>query len=175
MATLLKNAEQRPATTAKEERARDAALAMQEYEAEKLAISAKTARLRALRLAKEAEARERTSTKNTRTKTAISSFCCLSGLTSEPTFNAWSETRGNRGFTFYDLSGDVLKCAARRSGRMVHLHHCVSGAARYSGDVRTARARLISWRPDELWHQPVRGLSPSWPLRRPYPEGREAR
>ena len=64
MATLLKNAEQRPATTAKEERARDAALAMQEYEAEKLAICAKTARLRALRLAKEAEARERTSTKN---------------------------------------------------------------------------------------------------------------
>jgi len=73
VATLLKNAEQRPATTAKEERARDAALAMQEYEAEKLAICAKTARLRALRLAKEAEARERTSTKNTRTKTAISS------------------------------------------------------------------------------------------------------
>jgi hypothetical protein len=38
----------------KEERARDAALAMREYEAEKLAVRAKTARLRALRLAKEA-------------------------------------------------------------------------------------------------------------------------
>jgi len=64
VATLFKNAEQRPATTAKEERARDAALAMQEYEAEKLAIGIKTARLRALRLAKEAESNERTKRKN---------------------------------------------------------------------------------------------------------------
>lgn len=39
----------------KEERARDAALAVREYEAEKLAVLAKTARLRALRLAREAE------------------------------------------------------------------------------------------------------------------------
>ena len=39
----------------REERARDAALAVQEYEAEKLAVLAKTARLRELRLAKEAE------------------------------------------------------------------------------------------------------------------------
>jgi hypothetical protein len=51
MATTLKNARQRATMAAKEERARDAALAMQEYEAEKLAIGIKTARLRALRLA----------------------------------------------------------------------------------------------------------------------------
>ena len=39
----------------KQERERDAAQAVQDYEAEKQAIDAKTARLRALRLAKEAE------------------------------------------------------------------------------------------------------------------------
>ena len=39
----------------KEERARDAELAMREYEAERLAVRANTARLRALRLAQEAE------------------------------------------------------------------------------------------------------------------------
>jgi hypothetical protein len=55
MATPVKNAPQRASMAAKEERARDAALAMQEYEVEKLAIRAKTACLRALRLAKEAE------------------------------------------------------------------------------------------------------------------------
>jgi hypothetical protein len=50
MATALKNAQQRAnMAAAKEERARDAALALQEYEAEKLAIGIKTARLRALR------------------------------------------------------------------------------------------------------------------------------
>jgi hypothetical protein len=38
----------------KEMRAQDAALAMKEYQAERLAIQARTARLRALRLAKEA-------------------------------------------------------------------------------------------------------------------------
>ncbi len=38
----------------KEQRARDAALAMQEYEAEKRAAAEKTARLRELRLAREA-------------------------------------------------------------------------------------------------------------------------
>lgn len=37
----------------KEQRARDAALATREYEAERLAVLDKTARLRALRLAKE--------------------------------------------------------------------------------------------------------------------------
>src|SRR4249920_3965690 len=48
-----KNAQQRAVMTAKEERARDAALAMREYEANKLAVRTNTARLRALRLAKE--------------------------------------------------------------------------------------------------------------------------
>ena len=65
MVTTLKNAQQRAATAATEERARDAALAMQEYEAEKLAIGIKTAR-RALRLAKEAESTKR---KNPGTRT----------------------------------------------------------------------------------------------------------
>jgi hypothetical protein len=56
LVTILKNADQRSAMAAKkDERARDAALAMREYEAEKLAVHANTARLRALRLAKEAE------------------------------------------------------------------------------------------------------------------------
>jgi hypothetical protein len=63
MATMLKNAQQRAAMTAKEERARDAALAMREYQAEKLAVRAKTARLRALRLAKETENRQHTNKK----------------------------------------------------------------------------------------------------------------
>lgn len=50
-----KTAEVRAArTAAREERARDAALARQQYEADKLAVLDKTARLRALRLAKEA-------------------------------------------------------------------------------------------------------------------------
>ena len=66
MATTLKNAQQRATMAAKEERARDAALAMQEYEAEKLAIGIKTVRLRALRLAKEAESTKR---KNPGTRT----------------------------------------------------------------------------------------------------------
>ncbi len=39
---------------AREARARDAALAMRDYQAEVLAVRARTARLRALRLAKEA-------------------------------------------------------------------------------------------------------------------------
>ena len=64
MATTVKDARQLATMAAKEERARDAALAMQEYEAEKLAIGIKTARLRALRLAKEAESNERTKRKN---------------------------------------------------------------------------------------------------------------
>jgi hypothetical protein len=55
MATVVKNAQQRAATVAlKEERAREAARAMRDYEVERLAIRANTARLRALRLAKEA-------------------------------------------------------------------------------------------------------------------------
>lgn len=58
-----KNAQQRAVMTAKEERARDAALAMREYEANKLAVRTNTARLRALRLAKEAETTQPTKTK----------------------------------------------------------------------------------------------------------------
>ncbi len=63
MATMLKTAKQRAAMTAKEERTRDAALAMQEYEAEKLAVRTKTARLRALRLSREAENKQCTNKK----------------------------------------------------------------------------------------------------------------
>jgi hypothetical protein len=63
MATMLKNAQQRAAMTAKEERARDAALARREYDANQLAVRTKTARLRALRLAKEAENRQYMNTK----------------------------------------------------------------------------------------------------------------
>lgn len=54
MTSMTKNAETREArTAAREERARDAALAMQQYEADKQAVLDKTARLRAQRLAKE--------------------------------------------------------------------------------------------------------------------------
>ena len=63
MATMLKNAQQRAAMTAKEERMRDAMLAVREYEANKLAVRTNTARLRALRLAKEAENRQYTNAK----------------------------------------------------------------------------------------------------------------
>ncbi len=52
-----KTAEQRASAAAmKERRAQDAAQAMRDYEAKRVATLAKTARLRALRLAKEAEA-----------------------------------------------------------------------------------------------------------------------
>jgi hypothetical protein len=67
MTTILRNVQQRAA--AKEERARDAALAMREYEADKLAVDLKTARLRALHLAKEAETSKRTKRKNLGTRT----------------------------------------------------------------------------------------------------------
>jgi hypothetical protein len=53
MATALKDVRQRAAAM-REERARDAAQAVRDYEADKLAVRANTARLRALRLAKEA-------------------------------------------------------------------------------------------------------------------------
>jgi hypothetical protein len=57
--SLLKNSAELAAKAAvKEERARDAARAMREYQAERAATLAKTARLRALRLAKESEAAE---------------------------------------------------------------------------------------------------------------------
>ena len=46
------------AAAMKERRARDAAQAMRDHEAKRVAVLAKTARLRAMRLAKEAEARQ---------------------------------------------------------------------------------------------------------------------
>jgi hypothetical protein len=53
--TATKDAEARTVKSeTKEERARDAAQAMQDYQAERRAVLAKTARLRAERLAKEA-------------------------------------------------------------------------------------------------------------------------
>jgi hypothetical protein len=56
MATTSKDAQQRSAAAAvKAERALDKVTAMQEYEAEEAALRANTERLRALRLAKEAE------------------------------------------------------------------------------------------------------------------------
>jgi hypothetical protein len=65
MATILKNAQPRTAMAVmKEERARDAALAMREYEAEKVAVLSNTERLRALRLAKEARNRQQTKTES---------------------------------------------------------------------------------------------------------------
>jgi hypothetical protein len=58
MATPSKDAQQRSAAAAvKAERALDKAAAMQEYEAEALALQANTERLRALRLAREAESK----------------------------------------------------------------------------------------------------------------------
>jgi len=63
MTTNPKNAPLRTAITMKEDRARDAALARQEYEAEQLAVRANTARLRALRLAKEAGEKQPAKTK----------------------------------------------------------------------------------------------------------------
>jgi hypothetical protein len=62
VAPIVKNAQQGAAAAAREGRARDAALAMQEYEAEQRAVRANIARLRALRLAKE-EAANRQSPK----------------------------------------------------------------------------------------------------------------
>lgn len=57
MATKTKNPEEQSAVAAmKEQRARDAVLAMREYEQDKLAVRARTERLRALRLARETEA-----------------------------------------------------------------------------------------------------------------------
>src|SRR5262245_22433487 len=58
MATISKNAQQLAALAVKEQRARDAQEAMQEYEIEQRAVRANTARLRALRLAKEAADQE---------------------------------------------------------------------------------------------------------------------
>jgi len=59
MAATARNAQQQSAAASlKAERELDKAAAMQEYEAERVALQARTERLRALRLAKEAEAGE---------------------------------------------------------------------------------------------------------------------
>ena len=57
----------------KEERAREGAKAMREYEAEGRAVREKTARLRSLRLAKEASEREAQSKKGSRKSKATPS------------------------------------------------------------------------------------------------------
>jgi len=63
MTTTSKDVQQRSAAAAlKAERAQDKVAAMQEYEAEARALRAKTERLRALRLAREAETMQATST-----------------------------------------------------------------------------------------------------------------
>jgi hypothetical protein len=58
MSSLKNSAELAAKAAVKEERARDAARAMREYEADRAATLAKTARLRAMRLAKESETAE---------------------------------------------------------------------------------------------------------------------
>ena len=58
MSSLKNSAEFAAKAAIKEERARDAARAMREYQAERAATLAKTARLRALRLAKEGKGAE---------------------------------------------------------------------------------------------------------------------
>lgn len=69
MTTTSKDAQQRSAAAAvKAERALDKVAAMQEYEAEVLALRANTERLRALRLAKEAEDMQSASTQQPRKK-----------------------------------------------------------------------------------------------------------
>src|SRR5260370_17012960 len=63
MTTTSKDVQRRSAAAAlKAERAQDKVAAMQEYEAEARALRAKTERLRALRLAREAETMQATST-----------------------------------------------------------------------------------------------------------------
>jgi hypothetical protein len=58
--------EQEAKVAAREMRARDAALAMKEYHAERIAVRLRTARLRALRLAKESGAAGKKSEEPTR-------------------------------------------------------------------------------------------------------------
>jgi hypothetical protein len=71
MATTTRDAGQRSAAAAvKAERALDKVAAMQEYEAEGNALRAKTERLRALRLASEAGARQATAAEQPATKGA---------------------------------------------------------------------------------------------------------
>jgi hypothetical protein len=71
MATTSRNAgQQSAAASVKAERDLDKVAAMREYEAEQLALRAKTERLRALRLAREAEAGQATATPEPATKAA---------------------------------------------------------------------------------------------------------
>jgi len=71
MPTTSRDAQQRSAAAAvKAERALDKVAAMQEYEAEGLALRANTERLRALRLAREAETMRDTSTQQPAKKKA---------------------------------------------------------------------------------------------------------
>lgn len=64
MTTPLRDSQVRSAAAAvKAERALDKVAAMQEYEAEALALRANTERLRALRLAREAESKQQPATK----------------------------------------------------------------------------------------------------------------
>jgi hypothetical protein len=71
MATTSRDARQQSAAASvKAERELDKAAAMREYQAEQLALRAKTERLRALRLAREAEAGQATATPQPDTKTA---------------------------------------------------------------------------------------------------------
>ena len=53
MTTIMKSAEERAAI--KEQRTRDAELAMRDYQADRLAVLAKTERLRQLRLARDSQ------------------------------------------------------------------------------------------------------------------------
>jgi LmbE family N-acetylglucosaminyl deacetylase len=72
MATISKDAQQRSAAAAvKAERALDKVTAMQEYEAEQVALRANTERLRALRLAKEAQDLQDISTQQPAKKKAV--------------------------------------------------------------------------------------------------------
>jgi hypothetical protein len=72
VATTSKDAQQRSAAAAvKAERALDKVAAMQEYEAEVLALRANTERLRALRLAKEAQDMQSASTQQPAKKKAV--------------------------------------------------------------------------------------------------------
>ena len=71
MATTSRNAgQQSAAASVKAERELDKVAAMREYEAEQLALRAKTERLRALRLAREAEAGQATAVPQPDTKPA---------------------------------------------------------------------------------------------------------
>ena len=72
MTTKAKTPEQRSAAaTMKELRARDAEQAMREYELEKLAVRARTERLRAMRLSRESQASSNPPPRASAPKTAV--------------------------------------------------------------------------------------------------------